>query len=312
MKKITLASIGILLLSSGCGPVVPLEVAMRQALITVFAGHHQPSPSPSLPPVYAPPPPLNLSFSTGAPLPAPSAPPPCPDLSEFAVVKDPATALISGPPPMASYVMRSSGTYSLATTSGKLPTALALVQPAQPKPGTDQVNGSFQDYSLLTASGPSTYTAYGFRLAPNNPVTPGILLTALHWKDSVRGDFDFVPDQPLQFVPTPVAVGNTWSSAGADPIDQTSIQLNGKVSQRETVNACGVALDSFQVQISGTIVSPTFQLTWTANYDIGTQFGGLILKEDVTLSGPDSVHNVGDTYAYKETSIIDTQPEFPN
>jgi hypothetical protein len=319
MKKITLTSIGILLLSSGCGPVVPLEVAMRQALITVFAGHHQPTPEPSLPSVYAPPPVLNLGFASGAPLPMPSTPPPCPELNEFAVVKDPATALIPGPPPMANYVMRSSGSYSFATasgtvptTSGKLPASLALVQPAQPKAGTDQVNGTFHDYSLITVSGPGAYTAYGFRLAPDNPATPGILLTSLHWKDSVRGDFDFVPDQPLQFLPTPVAVGNTWSSAGSDPIDETSIQLNGSVSKRETVNACGVALDSFQVQISGTIVSPTFQLSWTAAYDIGTQFGGLILKEDVTLSGPDSVRSVGDIYTYKETSIIDNEPEFPH
>lgn len=309
-KKITPTLVGILLLSSGCGPVVPLEVAMRQALITVFAGHHPPSPSPSLPAVYLPPPPLNLSFPATAPLALPS-PPPCPDLSQFAVAKDPATALVSGPPPMAAYVMRSSGTYSLATESGKLPATLALVQPAQPKAGTDQVNGAFQDYSLITAASPSAYTDYGFRLAPANP-TPGILLTSLHWKDSLRGNFDFVPDQPLQFMQTPVAVGNTWSSAGADPIDQTSIQLNGRVSKRETVNACGVALDSFQVQITGTIISPTFQLTWTADYDIGTQFGGLILKEDVTLSGPDRVRNLGDSYAYKETSIIDTQPEFPH
>jgi hypothetical protein len=313
VKKITLTSIGILLLSSGCGPAVPLEVAMRQALITVFAGHHQPSPSPSLPPVFAPPPPLNLNFPAGAPLPMPSAPPPCPDLNEFAVVKDPATALISGPPPMASYLMRSTGTYSLASTSAKLPTTLALVQPAQPKSGTDQVNGAFHDYSLITASSPSAYTAYGFRLAPDNPATPGILLTSLHWKDSVRGDFDFVPDQPLQFVPTPVAVTTSpWTAAGTDPIDQTSVTLQGTIPKRETVNACGVALDAFQVHITGNIVSPTFQLTWTADYDIGTQFGGLILKEDVALSGPDSVRNAGDSYTYKETSIIDSQPEFPH
>lgn len=310
MRKSTLALFGIVLLGSGCGPTVPLEVAMRQAVITVFAGHHAPSPSPSLPPVFAPPPPLNLTFPTFTAMPPPTATL-CPDLNEFAVVKDPATQLISGPPPMASYVMRSSGTYSLASTSGQLPTTLALVQPAEPKAGTDQVDGAFHDYSLIVASSAESYTVYGFRLAPDNPATPGILLTSLHWKDSVRGNFDFVPDQPLQFLPTPVNNGNTWSSAGTDPIDQTSIQLNGKVA-RETVNACGVALDSYQVQISGTIVSPTFQLTWTANYDIGTQFGGLILKEDVTLSGPDSVRNLGDTYTYKETSIINTEPEFPH
>jgi hypothetical protein len=292
--------------------VVPLEVAMRQALITVFAGRHQPSPAPAPPAVFVPPPPLNLPFPAFQPAAMPSPPPTCPALSKFAVVKDPATALISGPPPMASYLLRSAGTYSLATASGKLPSALALTQPAQPVAGTDQVDGAYHDYSLITASSPSSYVAYGFRLAPNNTATPGILLTSLHWRDSVRGNFDFVPDQPLQFLPTPVApTSNPWTSAGTDPIDQTSVTLQGTIPKRETVNACGVALDSFQVHIAGNIVSPTFQLTWTADYDIGTQFGGLILAEHVALSGPDSVRNLGDQYAYDEISAIDEQPEFP-
>lgn len=309
--KITFCLLGILLLGSGCGPVVPLEVAMRQALITVFAGHHQPPALPSPPPVYAPPPPLNLSFPAEITPPA-VAVPACAALSEFAVVRDPATALITAPPPPGTYRLRSSGTYSLAGTTGKLPSVLALSQPAPATSGTDQVDGAFKDYSLVTGSGPTSYTEFGFRLAPDNPGTPGILLTALHWRDSVRGDLDFVPGQPLQFLPTPVAVGNTWSAAATDPIDQTSIALQGSIPKRDTVNACGVALDSFQVHIAGDIVSPTFQLTWTADYDIGTQFGGLILAEHVTLSGPDRIRSLGDSYSYDETSIIDSQPAFPH
>jgi len=311
-RKSTLTLLGILLLSSGCGPTVPLEVAMRQALITVFAGHHPPSPSPSLPPAYAPPPPLNLGFQAYTP------PPPavfsCPDLSEFVVVKDPATALISGPPVLAQYLMRSSGKYSLGSVSGKLPTTIAIAQPAPPKPGNDQVDGAFQDYSLITGPSASAYTYYGFRLAPNNAATPGILLTSLHWKDPVRGSFDFFPDQPLQFLPTPVSpnTSNPWAASGTDPFDQTSVTLQGTVPKRVTINACGVPLDSFDVQISGNIVSPTFQLTWKADYYIGTQFGGLILGEHVTFSGPDRTRNLGDSYAYDETSTINVQPEFPH
>jgi hypothetical protein len=205
-------------------------------------------------------------------------------------------------------VMRSMGAYSLASTKGALPSQLSLMRPDQPAPGSDQVDGSYVDYTLVTGFSATTYTEFDFRLAPNNSATPGLLLTGMKWRDSVRGNFDFVPQAPMQFLQTPVSINNSWQSAGWDPIDQTSVELQAQIPKKDTVNACGTPLDTYQVAITGTIISPTFQLSWTADYDIGTQFGGLILAEHVKLSGPDRVQNTGDSYAYDETSIINSVP----
>lgn len=183
-----------------------------------------------------------------------------------------------------------------------------LIQPGQPKRGTDQVDGSYYDYSMITGYSKTNYTQFNLRLANNNSATPGILVTSMQMRDPLRGDFTLVPAQPFQLLPTPVSVGLSWQAAATDPIEQTSIEFQANIPKKDTVDACGTPLDSFQVHISGNLVSPTFQLTWTADYDIGTQYGGLILAEHVNLSGPDSIRSPAETYTYDETSIINTQP----
>ncbi|MFN2462973.1 MAG: hypothetical protein ABR573_03595 [Candidatus Dormibacteria bacterium] len=303
---------------AACGPTVPTEMAMRQVQIDVRYGH-QPKPSPGAtpipvyvpPPAYAPPPSLLPNpvpaavFAHPTPSPTPKS---CPALAQLAVPRETAPASIDAAPPKASYLMRSGGTYALGSSKGQLPSVLGLVLPVDPKPGNDQVDGAFSDYAMITGTDPSTYWQLNLRLANSNPATPGVLITSISWRDKVRGNFDFVPQQPVQFLPTPVNVGNTWSSAGLDSADQTSVELQGSIPMKVTVNACGIPLDAYQVHIDGHIVGPNFQLAWVGDYAIGTQFGGLILGEHVTLNGSDSTQNTGDNYAYDETSTINSKP----
>ena len=312
-RIVRLPIVVLVLLMTACGPTIPAELAMRQVQIDVRYGA---SPSPTPATVYAPPPAFNFptpEFVPRPPAPVAGPPPPsCPALNQFAVPKDPATALIAGAPPKGAYVMRSGGTYSLGSSKGALPASVQLLQPNDPVAGSDQVDGDFSDYSLVETVDQSTYWGFDFRLAPNNPATPGILITGMHWRDKVRGGLDFVPQQPVQFLPTPVSVSNTWSAVGTDPVDQTSMELQGSIPARATVDACGTPMDSFDVHITGTIVSPTMQLTWAADYDIGTQFDGLPLAEHVTLSGPDSNQGTGGIYSYDVTSWINAMPFAPS
>ena len=122
----------------------------------------------------------------------------------------------------------------------------------------------------------------------------------------MRGTLDFAPQQPMQLLQTPVAVNQSWQSAGWDPIGQASIALQASIPKKDTVNACGIALDSYQLAISANIVTPAAVLTWTGQYDIGTQFGGLILAEHVHYN------DVQNNYQYDETSIINEKPAFPS
>ena len=306
------------LMVAGCGPTVPLELAMRQQQVDVKFSGPLPSPSPATAPLaYTLPPPLNLSPALTVP-PATRPPASCPALAELAVPKDPATSgRIANPPPNGSYAMRSGGTYSLGpvnatpTTKGSLSPVLTNLRSDSPHPGSNSLDGAYQDYLVFLAHDFQNYWAFDLRLANNNQAAPGIEIVSMGWKDAVRGNFAFFPTVPMQFIKTPLAVGDSWNSAGVDPNNQTSVQISGSVPAKVTVNACGVALDAYQVHISGQIASPTIQLTWTADYDIGPQYGGLILAEHVQLSGPDRVRNAGDSYAYDETSIINTVPAKP-
>ena len=295
------------LLLAACGPTVPLQIAIRQALVDVFYGSpHKAAVATAPVPLYQPPPPLNFTYPIPSSYPVATAAP-CAALAELAVPRDPATSYVSGPPPKGSYSMRSKGTVTAGSIKNQpLPPQLSLIRPDRPLPGTDQVDGSYSDYALVTGYSATVYTEFDFRLAPDNAATPGILLTGLKWRDPVRGSLDFVPQQPMQFLQTPVAVNQSWEAAGWDPIDQASVELQASIPKKDTVDACGVPLDAHQLAISGNVVTPSLVLTWTASYDIGTQFGGLILAEDVQLS------NVGSTtYSYDETSIINTKPALP-
>ena len=298
--------LGFAVLLAGCGPVVPLEIAMRQALVDVFYGSPHKAAPPAAPlPVYQPPPPFNFSYPLPPPVYATAAA--CPALPELAVPKDVASAAIYGPPPVGRYVMRTKGTVAQGIIKIPLPLQLNLIRPDEPAAGTDQVDGAYHDYQLVTGFSANTYTEFDLRLAPDNAATPGILLTALKWHDPVRGNLDFEPQEPMQFLQTPVAINTTgWESAGWDPVAQASVEWTATIPKKDTVNACGVPLDAYQLAISGNIVTPSQVLTWNASYDIGTQFGGLILAEHVQFS------DVATGYSYDETSIIDSEPAFPH
>lgn len=297
--------LALLAVSVACGPVVPLEIAMRQALVDVFYGspHKAMSPTARVP-IYQPPPAINFEYPP-PPAALPTAPP-CAKLGQLAVAKDVATSFIPGPPARGTYAMRTTGTVALGKIKLPLPPQLSEIRPGRPVPGSDQVDGAYSDYALVTGFDAKTYTEFDLRLAPDNAATPGILLTELKWHDPVRGNLDFMPQQPMQFLQTPVAIGQSWQSAGWDPFGQASIAIQASIPRKDTVNACGVALDSYQLAISANVVTPSVVLNWTAQYDIGTQFGGLILAEHVQFS------DVQNNYKYDETSIIDSKPAFPS
>lgn len=306
-----------ILLLSGCGPTLQLEVVLRQVAIDVLYGaQHHAAPAAAAQqaaaPVYVPPPLIIPSppSVTAEPTPTPSPTPTvCATLNPFAVVEDPATATISGPAVSGSYYMRQKGTYSLASTNGIFPEVLQRQVSSAP-PGSDPILGTYTQFSVSDHSGGSTY-ATSYLLAPNHTITPGMYISGMLWDDAVRGKLTFQPSQPLLFMQTPVSVGSSWQSASTDTIDQVSVSLQGSVVKRDTVNACGVALDSFQVHIAGNIVAPTQQFTWTGDYDVATQFGGLIISEHVTFSGPDRTQAVGDSYASDDTLVIDAKPAKP-
>jgi hypothetical protein len=78
---------------------------------------------------------------------------------------------------------------------------------------------------------------------------------------------------------------------------------------RDHVDACGTVLDAWTVSVTGTIASAstTTNLAITATYHVATQFGGIIVADDVQLNGTDH----GTSAAYHDASVISTRPQDP-
>lgn len=63
--------------------------------------------------------------------------------------------------------------------------------------------------------------------------------------------------------------------------------VRGTVTDKGRVNACGTPLDSWTVKVNGRLLGPAKDLTVTATYQVGTQFGGFVLADEVVISGTD-------------------------
>lgn len=81
--------------------------------------------------------------------------------------------------------------------------------------------------------------------------------------------------------------GDTWNSAGVDLERGTSMVVQGRIEAREIVDVCGTAYDTYRVAVSENAVDlSTGDSSGTAQddpniYNIATQFGGLVVREDV-------------------------------
>jgi hypothetical protein len=104
----------------------------------------------------------------------------------------------------------------------------------------------------------------------------------------------FAPVPAVKIVALGTGVGDSWSSAGTDPVNGTSMVVQGKITRTEVVDLCGEVVDSYRVESTERIVN--LKAAFRSNtsdaetpdgstgkpnvYNVATALGGLFVRTE--------------------------------
>lgn len=284
-------------LLSACGPQSHLRLNLRTVSVTVprvVAPAVQLVP-PSLPPAVALPPipPIANSFPV-APLPPPPKANPCPTAPSDATPAHEASVVVDKAPFSQVFVQRATGDFTNGTSKGSLAGAVQVT--IADLPDSKASNGQQVKAWRVEQWDPVRKTraieVYQLVLPSSAPgaADPGVYLVGLSWSDPVRGTVTFQPvGNGLEVLPSPVQVASNaaqYASIATDPNTLTTLQLVRNVLGRHRVDVCGQLVDTWTVQMSGTLTTPNaqWQLTW--NQQLATAYGAVDVDELLQLSAP--------------------------
>ena len=288
------------MVTTGCGPHATLDLNMRQVSLTV--------PRVLAPAVtLVPPAPLVVSLPV-PPIPTlpnipsvvpPAAPPvkACPKADQFATPAEPATPDVSAPPTPGFYLQSSHGSYSGSSAkpaAGKLSAPVVTSITSLPKTTaaqTGQVSDNWLVSRVDSLTHDTTYEAYQLATPTGSGqlVSPGIYLSGMKWKDPIRGELSFIPvGGGVEIMPSPVNASSTssFASSATDPNTLTTMTATGNVLPKRRIDVCGTLVDTWTVQLSGTLTSPSFRYQFSWRQQIATQYGGVYVEDDLTLAAP--------------------------
>ncbi len=313
-RAVAVALVALAALLSACGstPGVPIGIKEVSGDI-VYADRTKPTapppvrgadPFPSFPGFLSPPAP-RVALPTITTTPPTTAPPrACPEDDPLAVPAE-APAIIPGQPLPGAYRFRQSGS---VTSAGRTTPLVAEIDHRVDRV-TAGATGAINFDVGITENGATTTTTYS---VVRRGAQDGLYLAAIRTNDAI-GTSSFTPSSPVQLLPTPTVKGTRFSSAGTDPLGQVSIVINGTVTGKTRVNACGTPVDAWLVTVGSEpqtgapsrIVGPQRNVTITGTYAVATQFGGLIVAEDLVLDGTEG----GDPVTIKRQDRINaTRP----
>ncbi len=302
MSPSRLALVGACLLLTACGsPTRPLDVGFKEVPSSVVLGAQtsptaQPTapvsavPLPPPPSVVSLPPPTFALPPPGGPVPPPPSIPPaptCPVADPLAAPKVEAPTTIGKPPVAAAYLFDNVGTFSVS--------------------GADARSGTFPERTLRLfgnvagSAGAFTYdvserigdttttTSYRVRSQAGLPdLDAGIFIDKMTYARADGSASNFTPVPPLKLATLPLLRGATTDQRGVDAQTQTVMSFTATVEGKARVFACGEPLDTWTIHLAnGQLVSPTQNLTFDATYQMGTQFGGIVLADSVAFQGDD-------------------------
>ena len=281
-------------LLSACGPASSLRLQLRTVSVTVprvVAPAVQLVP-PSLPPSVALPPipPIDTQ-PPFVPTPPPPAANPCPTASQLATPAHAAAVVVDKAPFSQVFEQRAIG--DATTSAGKTPLNGTVQVKIADLPDTTASNGQqvkawrVQQYDPVHKI--IVIEAYQLVLPSSAPgaVDPGVYLVGFGWSDPIRGRMTFRPaGNGLQVLPSPVAVASTpaqYASIATDPNTLTTLQLVRNVTGRHRVDVCGQLVDTWTVQMSGVLTTPTAQWQVTWNQQLATAYGAVDVEEQLGL-----------------------------
>jgi hypothetical protein len=318
------AAVAVLLLAaSACrGPEAALNVGMNAKPVDLLLGQRIRVVTGGVAP------PVSTSFAPtgyldGAAAPAKDVPvhvpsrtsgtSPCPSAPVDAAILTPKTPAPPGPPSAATYTYRVKGSIRVGGAERALPGELTrdVVNIRSEPPAAfafdtfDTMGGqtSATTYRVVpgwypvqppTSNGDIAKSAAETQTGqqiPNSPTAsraePGLYILRF-----AAGDAGFrVSDPGIKLVDFPVELGATFTSAATDGV--TTMNYTSTVNPVPTrVNACGILLDVYQVDLAGHISKSTSEdgyvdAPFTASYGIAPQFGGLVVWEKIQITSAD-------------------------
>lgn len=287
---------------SACGPQSQLRLNLRTVAVTV---PRILAPALQLVPPSAPPPlalPSLPSPASQLPPPStaqtvPSAAPVCPPASSLAVPKRPASTTVDTPPVSQQFTQRGSGEFQTASAKGSLahPVQVTIVD----LPATTSSNGQkvepWQVWQVDAVAKTRSIEVYDLVLPSSaaGASPPGVYLVELAWTDPVRGTVTFQPaGNGLYILPSPVQVASNdaqYVGIATDPNTLTTLQLTRNVRGRKRVDVCGQLVDTWTVEMTGKLTSPSAQWNVTWNQQVATAYGAADVDELLGLDLPTGV-----------------------
>jgi hypothetical protein len=313
----TVAVAAVLTAVAACGPANNIEAGVVPLVTDVLLGapiqhdatHHDVS-IPSFPGVAPTGPVIDKTAPIVPPVPVLACPPADPDAFPPRAVSQ----MLNQPPTPGRYSYRQHGSAERNNKHiAKLPKQ-AVWRVRSMKPPLPSYSYAFS----VTApgfQGATTTTDYAVIKPPINvtqtipatnitiqPIGGGIYITRIVTR-SHGVTSTFSPLAPgVELIGQPMIPGASWTSLGVDVTHALTMSVTGKVVGDKHVNACGQQLDAWRVEVSSTIYGLSENVVQTETYDVGSEYGGLLLAVQRRISGTLS----GQTFAQLTTATINS------
>ncbi len=296
-RRIAAAALaGVPLLTSGCGPSVPVQLGMKNVPLDITVGNDVPTKppaahGPTAPPVdqalpvfapvvtVAPAQPAVQNFTPPAPLVVGSGVV-CPQLDTGKASPAAATPEVDDAASNGVWKFRSSGELSVNGAAFALPPQNTRTISAATEASRGVFTFSETGVSFGFPGALTQYRASDSTSAPANPLaspTSSFGLTSFTMPLPGGGAWVFQPATPLQLLATPAAQNTTyqpdpsnpaipnttgsWNAAQNDAKDGTAMSIQATDLGHVRVNACGTPVDAWQVHailtLTGTLVQST-------------------------------------------------------
>lgn len=311
------------LLTAGCGaPPRPLSMGFKEIPSDVVLGDQTSSTLPgagddpaqpgliALPPsiVSLPPPPFE---DVRRPVSSPPARPPCPTADPLGAPELEAPSSIETPPADGTYFFRNLGTYDVSGANprrGTFPATSFRTVKTTFESDDRRVFDFTVAETLLDTTTTTTFRvvrAAEIGAAAEGSAEAGLYIRRIETKNFGGDIATFSPTPELRLAALPLVRGARVEARGLDPTTATTMTFTSTVIGKARVDACGELLDSFTLEVTdGRLLAPNQDIEFAAAYAIGTQFGGLVLRDTVAFRGTDRGAGVNRT----NTSTISQVP----
>jgi hypothetical protein len=231
-------------------------------------------------------------------------PEPCPAQDPLKFPRREATNLVEQEVPEGQFPYRVTGSY---TVNGKKTPYTQMVFETVKRLDPDSAGRRRFSvrYALLGVPYTTTYSV----MAPPDPNIPGEVGLASLVRDTADGTgASFTPVDPLRLLQLRAEKGVSWTEATSDPLSASSSVVNGSITDKVRINACGQPVEAWKTQVTQRIITPGQDITSTRTLYIATGYGGLLVGEENSYTGTAG----GDTVSGQSTSFIYVDPGQPS